>query len=75
MADQKKTLELDPELQHEIVVAALNLVVGVSKSVHKRIERQGDLSSNPGVRPRHLIALRKALDKIPPGGVATQQLH
>lgn len=70
-----KTLELSPELQFELAVAALELVAGVSMGVHKRIEREGNLSSKPGVRPNDLVRLREVLNKIPPGGIADAEIE
>lgn len=70
---KKKRIVLDPELAYEIVIAALDVVGSVSLGVHKRVDQaydRNEATSYPGVSPKHLVELRRALNKIGSGGIA-----
>lgn len=65
-----KTFLLTGEQGYDLVVAALNLVSGVSGNVHKRCRRDRDAGyagGNPGVYGPDLVALVDTLEKIAPG--------
>lgn len=68
MADSRPRFNLSPEDTYELMVAALDLVSGVSANVHKRIRQPGSTSNNPGVRAVDLIKLVDVLNSIRSNG-------
>lgn len=69
MAPKQKTFNITPEQAYELVLAALDVVGGVSPSTHDRISRKGNRSC-PGVRARDLVELRRVLNNLGSGGLA-----
>lgn len=70
MGIQTGKLNLDPKLQYDIVVAALDLVGSVPRNVHNRVERAvrlGTNTSRPTVEPSTLTALVDVLNRVQPG--------
>lgn len=70
MMAEGASFELTGRQGYVLVVAALNLVTGVSGNVHKRCRREyeaGWAGGSPGVYGPDLVRLMDALESIAPG--------